>query len=268
MYYQGLLIGALSFVIIGIFHPLVVKTEYYLGKGAWAIFLVFGILFVIIALLINSIFWSALSGLLGFTCMWTIKEMFEQEERVQKGWFPANPQRKGKIIVRQETPADYSSIRRINEQAFGQLDEAFLVEKLRKNPAFNPSLSLVAVKNNIVVGHVLFFPVKIISPLGKEVESLALAPLAVFPEFQKQGIGKALVNEGLRIARRSAFRSVFVLGHPNYYKAFGFIKASSYEINCPCKCPEGAFTAQELFEGALNGIKGTIQYPKEFNIFN
>ena len=268
MYYQGILIGLLSFVIIGIFHPLVVKTEFYYGKRLWIIFLILGIVAVTASLLIESVFGSALSGLLGFTCIWTIKEMFEQEERVQKGWFPANPQKKGDIIIRREQTADYDAIRRINERAFGRLDEAFFVEKLRRNPLFNSALSLVAVKNNIVVGHILFFPAKIHSSAGQETEVLTLAPLAVFPEFQQQGIGQSLVNEGISIAKQLGQRLVTVLGHPEYYPRFGFRKASQYGIQCPFPCPENTLMVLELVTQPLNDISGTIQFPPENMIIN
>jgi hypothetical protein len=96
MYWQGILIGLLSFLIIGLFHPLVVKAEYYIGKKAWWGFLAAGLLSLGIALCISDFFWSALCGVLGFSCLWSIREMFEQEERVKKGWFPANPKKKNK----------------------------------------------------------------------------------------------------------------------------------------------------------------------------
>ena len=269
MYYQGILIGLLSFAIIGIFHPLVVKTEFYYGKHLWIIFLILGVVAITASLLIESVFGSALSGLLGFTCMWTIKEMFEQEERVRKGWFPANPRKKGNTIIRREQPADYDAIRRINEQAFGRLDEAFFVEKLRRNPLFNPALSLVAVKNNIVVGHILFFPAKICSSSGRETEVLTLAPLAVFPGFQQQGIGRSLVDAGIATAKQlGQHHLAAVLGHPEYYPRFGFRKASQYGIQCPFPCPENTLMVLELAAHPLNDISGTIQFPPETAIIN
>ncbi len=90
--FDGLLIGIVTFLIIGLFHPVVVKAEYYWGTK-W-IFLVLGILGVIASLFIDSVFVSAICGVFAFSSFWTIKEIFEQEERVQKGWFPRNPKRK------------------------------------------------------------------------------------------------------------------------------------------------------------------------------
>ena len=92
--FDGLLIGIVTFLIIGLFHPVVVKAEYYCGTKCWSIFLVLGILVVIACLCIDSVFVSAICGVFAFSSFWTIKEIFEQEERVQKGWFPRNPKRK------------------------------------------------------------------------------------------------------------------------------------------------------------------------------
>ena len=92
--FDGLLIGIVTFLIIGLFHPVVVKAEYYWGTKCWWIFLVLGILGVIASLFIDSVFVSAICGVFAFSSFWTIKEIFEQEERVQKGWFPRNPRRK------------------------------------------------------------------------------------------------------------------------------------------------------------------------------
>ena len=90
--FDGLLIGIVTFLIIGLFHPVVVKAEYYWGTKCWWIFLVLGILGVIASLFIDSVFVSAICGVFAFSSFWTIKEIFEQG--VQKGWFPRNPKRK------------------------------------------------------------------------------------------------------------------------------------------------------------------------------
>ena len=93
----GLFIGICTFLIIGLFHPIVVKAEYYSGTKCWWIFLVLGIAGVIASLSINNVILSSLLGVFAFSSFWTIKEVFEQEERVQKGWFPKNPKRKYKF---------------------------------------------------------------------------------------------------------------------------------------------------------------------------
>lgn len=94
MQFNGLIIGISVFLLIGIFHPVVIKAEYYFTKKIWPIFLILGIIFSVISLFCQNIIINILLGSLGFTCFWSIKELFEQEERVNKGWFPKNPRRK------------------------------------------------------------------------------------------------------------------------------------------------------------------------------
>lgn len=94
LYYQGALLGLCTFLAIGVFHPIVVKTEYYFGVKPWWMFLVGGIGCIVGALFIESIFWSALLGIVGFSSLWSIGELFHQRKRVIRGWFPMNPKRK------------------------------------------------------------------------------------------------------------------------------------------------------------------------------
>lgn len=93
----GLMLGICTFLIIGIFHPIVIKAEYYYGTRSWWFFLVLGILGIIACLWISDLFWSSLLGVFAFSCFWSIHEIFQQEERVRKGWFPRNPNRKYKF---------------------------------------------------------------------------------------------------------------------------------------------------------------------------
>ncbi|WP_454052752.1 DUF4491 family protein [Clostridium sp. Marseille-Q7071] len=94
MNFQGIIIGIFSFLIIGIFHPIVIKGEYYFSKKIWPMFLLLGIIFIIVSLNIKGQLLSALLGVTGFSCLWSIHELIEQEQRVKKGWFPKNPKRK------------------------------------------------------------------------------------------------------------------------------------------------------------------------------
>ena len=89
----GLTIGISTFLIIGFFHPVVVKCEYYFGTRCWWWFLVLGIVGTILSILVSDVFLSTLLGVFAFSSFWTIKEIFEQAQRVAKGWFPANPRR-------------------------------------------------------------------------------------------------------------------------------------------------------------------------------
>lgn len=89
----GLTLGLCTFLVIGIFHPIVIKGEYYFGVKCWWWFLVAGIVLCVLAWLTDDIFWSVLAAVAGFSCFWSILEVFEQRKRVEKGWFPANPKR-------------------------------------------------------------------------------------------------------------------------------------------------------------------------------
>lgn len=94
MNYQGIIIGLMSFIIIGVFHPIVIKAEYYIGKKIWWLFLVVGLVFIGLSLMVYSSIFSAILGVAGFSSLWSIHEVIEQERRVQKGWFPKNPNRR------------------------------------------------------------------------------------------------------------------------------------------------------------------------------
>ena len=91
---SGIFIGFSTFAIIGLFHPIVIKAEYYLGSKYWWIFLLMGIAGIFSSILIDHILASALLGVFGFSSLWSILEMFHQEKRVKKGWFPENPKRR------------------------------------------------------------------------------------------------------------------------------------------------------------------------------
>ena len=168
-------------------------------------------------------------------------------------------------IIRKEIKADYAAVAGVIESAFGQEGEALLVQRLRKNPGFIPALSLVAECDGRVVGHVLFFPIKIKSKEATS-DSLALAPISVMPKFQRKGIGGKLIRAGLNTAIDLGHTSVIVLGHAEYYPAFGFGPASKWDIRPPFKgVPDNAFLAIELIDGALNNVSGVVEYPEEFN---
>ena len=94
MNFSGILIGLISFLSIGIFHPIVIKAEYYFSYRCWPFFLLAGIIFLIISLNFDNIILSCALAVTGFSCLWSILELFEQKERVRKGWFPANPNRR------------------------------------------------------------------------------------------------------------------------------------------------------------------------------
>ena len=92
--FSGIIIGVVTFLVIGLFHPLVIKAEYYIGVKSWWLFLLLGIASVVASLLVANLTLSILLGVVAFSSFWSIGEVFEQKKRVEKGWFPANPKRK------------------------------------------------------------------------------------------------------------------------------------------------------------------------------
>jgi putative acetyltransferase len=166
------------------------------------------------------------------------------------------------LIIRPETTADQDAIRQVNRLAFGQDDEARLVDALRDGGYVR--VSLVAEQAGQVVGHILFSDLPIITGAGS-VPALALAPMAVLPEFQRQGIGSALLRTGADECRRCGQRIVVVLGHPNFYPRFGFSPKLAERLASPFPGGE-AFMALELVPGALGGVTGTVQYPPPFGV--
>ena len=165
------------------------------------------------------------------------------------------------VIIRQEKPEDVEAIRCVNEQAFGQKEEACLVDKLRNRNVV--TLSLVAVQADQIVGHILYSPVAIASE-HPSFEAITLAPLAVLPEYQRKGIGSQLVRMSLEQCRRLGHEIVVVVGHPTYYPRFGFVPAKPKGIDCEFEVPEEAFMILELREGALGGRSGTVKFQSEF----
>jgi putative acetyltransferase len=163
-------------------------------------------------------------------------------------------------VIRQETPADVEAIREVNRQAFGGEDEARLVDQLRDGGFAR--LSLVAVLNDVVVGHILFSDLRIETDTGT-VCSLALAPLAVMPGYQRRGIGSLLVREGLRTAAELGHQIVIVLGHAAFYARFGFSSELAIPLRSPYSGPH--FLALELQPGALDGVEGDVCYPPPFS---
>jgi predicted N-acetyltransferase YhbS len=151
----------------------------------------------------------------------------------------------------------------VNKLAFQQENEGKLIEKIRKSENFVPELSIVAEVDNRIVGHILFSKIIIIG--NSDYESLALAPMAVIPEFQRRGIGSELIKIGMEKAKELGFDSIIVIGHKEYYPKFGFQRASRWDIKCPFEVPDDVFMAIELTEKALEGKAGTVKYPDEFN---
>lgn len=164
------------------------------------------------------------------------------------------------VIVRQEADQDREAIRKVNRLAFGGEDEANLVDALRDRGL--DEVSLVPDLDAEPVGHILFSRVKIKTNWGT-VDALSLAPMAVLPSHQREGIGTKLVEAGLNSCRNSGHAIVVVLGHPDFYPKFGF----SAKLASPLKSPFGggaAWMALELVPDALAGVVGTVEYSQPF----
>lgn len=138
-----------------------------------------------------------------------------------------------------------------------------MVERLRKSDGFIPELSLVAEVNQKIVGYILLTKI-IIETNTESVTSLALAPVAVLPAFQKKGIGGRLIVEAHRIAKESGYKSVILLGHEKYYPKFGYRPLRHHDLSLPFEVPEENCMAIELVPDALKNKKGKVIYPKEF----
>lgn len=167
------------------------------------------------------------------------------------------------IEIRQEKATDYPAVYNIHTKAFGRKDEARLADRLRLSDVFIPELSLVAVHDGKLVGHVMFTRIYIVDA-DKKTPSLALAPMAVDPDVQRKGIGSSMLRYALPVARDLGYQSVIVLGHENFYPRFGFVPTSRWQIKAPFNVPDSAFMGLELTENALAGIKGIVQYAREF----
>lgn len=168
------------------------------------------------------------------------------------------------VIIRQEHQSDYEQVYDVIKKAFenqehSDKDEHNLVSRLRKSEAFVPKLSLVAEIDGKVVGHILFTEITI----GGKV-ALALAPLAVLPNYQGLKIGSKLINFGHEMAREMDYKAVVLLGHEKYYPRFGYNRASLYDIMAPFDVPDECFMAIELKNNSLDSFNGIVQYAPEF----
>jgi len=165
------------------------------------------------------------------------------------------------LTIRPEIPEDRTSIHYVNQEAFSRNQEADLVDKLRKRGVL--TISLVAVQENTVVGHIAFNPVEIASEKSS-FGALTLAPVAVLPAHQNKGIGSQLVTAGLEECHRLGHEIVVLAGHSNYYPRFGFVRAYAKGIECEFEVPDEAWMIAELKQGALAGRQGKVRFQPEF----
>ncbi len=161
--------------------------------------------------------------------------------------------------IRAEKPGDISAVREVNRLAFGRENEARLVDDLRSGT--HARISLVARREDKTIGYIMFSVLSIETEYSS-VEALALAPVAVVPEAQEQGVGSALIQEGLQRCADLGHSLVIVLGEPDYYSRFGFSSTLARKLRS--RYSGEAFMALELTPQALNNVEGDVRYPPPF----
>jgi len=169
------------------------------------------------------------------------------------------------LNIRQERPADYHAVYQVIQEAFADAEyrdghEQDLVVALRKSRSFIPELSLVAIEDHKIVGHILFTKASV-----NRVEVLALAPLSVLPAYQNRGIGLSLIRQGHMIASELGYGYSVVLGHAGYYPKAGYLPASRYGIRAPFEVEDENFMAVRLNENA-DQLDGVMEYDQAFGI--
>lgn len=167
---------------------------------------------------------------------------------------------RNKLQIREAVETDLSDVLLIERLAFGYDKEADLVSDLLHDPSAKPLLSLLAFINDRAVGHILFTAARL-SCTQDTASIVILAPLAILPDAQKQGIGGKLIEQGLELLSRSGVDLVFVLGHPEYYPRYGFKSAGHLEYEAPYPIPDehaGAWMVQALRSGVIGTVSGKV----------
>ncbi len=169
------------------------------------------------------------------------------------------------MIIRTEDIRDHEEVYTLNYHAFeNREDESKLIERIRSSSSFIPELSLIAEFDQKVVGHALFSKAEVVGENGSH-DVIVLAPIAVHPDYQKQGIGTKLIKEGLLRCTQLGYPVVLLIGHPAYYPQLGFKPASHYGFTLTqFEVSDDVFMAYELINDATHAIRGELRYPKAF----
>ncbi|MDL2238078.1 N-acetyltransferase [Christensenellaceae bacterium OttesenSCG-928-K19] len=168
------------------------------------------------------------------------------------------------ILLRQERQEDHLLVELLTHEAFRHMalpgrarcDEHFLAHQLRQAAAFVPSLDYVALADGKIVGNIMYVQSSVVEDNGKEHTMLTFGPLSVLPSFQGRGIGARLVTTTIELAKKLPYPAIFIFGHPDYYRRFGFRNAKEFGITTSEGKNFDAFMALELHKGALAGIHG------------
>lgn len=166
-----------------------------------------------------------------------------------------------------ENHNDYQTIYELNKMAFGRENEAVLIDKIRDSYNYIPGLSLVAIINNQIVGYIMFSYIDLINHhvFGvNKLKTLSLAPLAVAPGRQRQGIGTQLITTGFNLANERGEPLVIILGDPAFYQKFGCVPAINYQIESPFNTPSEYWMIKPL-ENYHDSYKGKVNYPEYFD---
>lgn len=167
------------------------------------------------------------------------------------------------IDIREEHADDFAAIREVNRRAFGQDQEANIVDALRSNGA--ALVSLVATLDGRVVGYIMYSPISVGDEPAPAVIGAALGPMSVLPEHQRLGIGSKLVNAGTQKLNAEGYPFIIVLGHANFYPRFGFKPANTFGVKCEWPIPDEAFMLLPLDHTKLHAIRGLARYRHEFS---
>lgn len=168
------------------------------------------------------------------------------------------------IKIRSEVKGDYEAITVVNDKAFKGTQESQIVKKLRVTKSFDPELSLVADNDNQIIGHILLTETTLEISSQEKRSLLLLAPMAILPEYQKNGIGKQLILKAIEKAKKTDYPAIILLGHPEYYSRFGFKPSSLWNIKMDIDAPEEAIMILELKEKALQNIQGIVHLNPAF----
>lgn len=167
--------------------------------------------------------------------------------------------------IRSEKTEDYQELYQLHYVAFGnRVDESKLVDRIRASEEYVPDLSLVYEEEGRVLGHALFSKA-VIREGEQQHEVIVLAPIAVEPQSQRNGIGSRLIAEGAKRCEALGYELVLLIGHPDYYPKHGFVPARQYGLELTqFPVPDEVFMVRELVQGALGRIRGELQYPSSF----
>lgn len=176
------------------------------------------------------------------------------------------------IIIENVMQKDYEKIKEVEKRAFSNVehsggDEHNLVERLRKEMQYHPEFEIVAkTLDGEIIGHAMLSEIKIIQDDGEVTIALALAPIAVLPEYQSNGIGSRMIDYLQEEAKAANYVAISIAGDPNYYCRFGYVPASEFGIRAGFDIPDKYYMIKPLFENSLEQISGVIEYQKAFRL--